>query len=242
MANAAIILAAGRGARIQDLVSDKVLAPLAGRPVIAYSVAAFQQSGSVTQIVIAYRDPAQREALATALANIGEGLPKDLIWVPGGTERQDSVLAGLQALPDSTELVFIHDAARPLLTPQTIRALAAAAQKSGAACLARRVTDTIKQTAPVGPVGSEAVSLRTVDRARLWAVETPQVFSRDLIVTAYQKVRAAGLHVTDDTSALEASGHPVTLIESRTPNPKLTTPADLAYLEYLVKSPTEALQ
>lgn len=231
MAHAALLLAAGRGSRIQEVFSDKVLAPLRGRPVIAYSAAAFRKSPEISLLAVTYRDETQKAALAAAVHSTG-WQPKEIIWIQGGNERQDSVLHGLQALPTETELVFIHDAARPMLTPKIIGTLAAAATKTGAACLARRVTDTIKETAPEA---ESPTPLRTIDRSRLWAMETPQVFRYTLILAAYEKAHASGQIITDDTASLEAAGDPVTLVENPHPNPKLTTPADHAYLEYLLQ-------
>ena len=96
---------------------------------------------------------------------------------------------------------------------------------------AHRVTDTIKDHRGEG-------RLRTLDRKHLWAMETPQVFSRDLIVRAYAHVAKRKLAITDDAAAVEAIKHPVALLENPRPNPKLTTPADLAYLEFLLVAPT----
>lgn len=241
MSNAALILAAGRGRRIQEITSDKILASVAGRPVIALSLEAFARSGCVTTFAIVYRDEAQRQALQPLVDSAAINTIK-VIWVAGGTERQDSVLNGLEALPEETRLVFIHDAARPLITAQTIRHLGEKAAATGAACLARRVTDTIKQVQSTGDPGNDAFQLRTIDRSLLWAVETPQVFERKRILEAYRKIRQTGRFVTDDTAALEESGQPVALVESSSPNPKLTTASDIAYIEYLVKLRTETLQ
>ena len=99
-----------------------------------------------------------------------------------------------------------------------------------AVVLARRVTDTIKQRSGEG-------RLKTLDRAALWAMETPQVFARDLITRAYARVFSRGLKITDDAAAVELLGHPVALLENPHPNPKLTTPADLAYFEFINASP-----
>jgi 2-C-methyl-D-erythritol 4-phosphate cytidylyltransferase len=241
MPNAAIILAAGRGQRIQSLTSDKALIPLAGRPAITYSVQAYLQSGQISRMAIIYRDPAQQAALHHALA-AAHLSPPNILWIRGGEERQDSVLAGLRALPQETQLVFIHDAARPLLTPENVRALASEAQKSGAACLAHRVTDTIKEIPPSSDPSGHTTPVQTIDRSRLWAVETPQVFQHSLILAAYEEVKRSGRSITDDTSALETSNHPITLLQSPTPNPKLTHPADAAWIEYLLQLRTEALQ
>ncbi len=201
---------------------------------IAYSAAAFRQSAAVDLLAVTYRDEPQKSALAEAVH--AEGWPtKSIIWIQGGNERQDSVLHALRSLPAETQLVFIHDAARPMLTPNLITELARAATETGAASLARRVSDTIKETASAEtPSTSAPRPLRTIDRSRLWAMETPQVFRHSLILSAYEEARATGRLITDDTAALEPSAHPIALIEAPHPNPKLTTPADIPYLEFLL--------
>lgn len=240
--DAAILLAAGRGTRARAATADKILAPLAGRPVLAWSVEAFVQSGRFASIAAVYRDKVQQAELRRAIESI---IPQNinLIWVQGGAERQDSVLAGLEALPDGTGYVFIHDAARPLLTPKTIERLAAAVRESGAASVARPVTDTIKQAASAGErEPSAGAILRTIDRSSLWAMETPQVFQRQQILTAYREIIASGRSVTDDTAALEGKGTPIALVESDGPNPKLTRDTDFPWVEYLLQQRTEALR
>ncbi len=217
---AAILLAAGHGRRMQGAVTDKVLAPLAGRPVFAHSAAAFMASGIADYYVVVYRDQRQMLAL-TACA------PTPSALVRGGRERQDSVMQALAALPDDIAHVFIHDCARPLIRPEQLLALHKIVRREHAAVLAHRVTDTIKEHSGEG-------RLRTLDRARLWAMETPQVFARDLIVRAYAQVAARDLRVTDDAAAVEQLRHPIALLENPHPNPKLTTPADLAWLEFLL--------
>lgn len=234
MPHAALLLAAGKGTRIHNILADKVLAPLGGRPAIAYSAEAFRHSGCVQSLVVVYRDKAQRDALGESLT--GVGWPAGTIrWIAGGEERQDSVLSGLREIPPGTDLVFIHDAARPLITAEAIQRLEKAAARTGSAVLARRVSDTIKETAVGGPAPAEGVRLATVDRSRLWAMETPQVFRHGLIFPAYEAAEAQRMRVTDDAAALEAAGHPIVLVESSSPNPKLTTSPDLAYIEYLLK-------
>ncbi len=220
---AVILLAAGTGSRMNGAVPDKVLAPLAGRPVFAHSVAAFMTSSIADFYVVVYRDPRQMtELMAYA--------PTPSALVQGGRERQDSVMQALAALPDDIAHVFIHDCARPLVRPEQLVALHKIVRREGAVVLAHRVTDTIKQH-------RDDARLRTLDRSRLWAMETPQVFSRRLIVQAYARVATRRLHVTDDASAVEGLGHPIALLENQHPNPKLTTPADLEYLEFLCAKP-----
>lgn len=223
MRNAAILLAAGSGRRMQGLVADKVLAPLAGKPVFAHSVAAFLESGVADFYAIVYRDQRQMTELSAYA-------PTPSVFVRGGRERQHSVANALEALPADIGHVFIHDCARPLVRAEQLVALHKIVQIENAAVLAHRVTDTIKQHSGNG-------QLKTVDRTNLWAMETPQVFTRELITRAYAKVMDKELSITDDAAAVELLHHPVALLENPHPNPKLTTPADLAYIEFLFNNP-----
>ncbi|MDE3083744.1 MAG: 2-C-methyl-D-erythritol 4-phosphate cytidylyltransferase [Verrucomicrobiota bacterium] len=218
---AAILLTAGRSQRMRGAVADKILAPLAGRPVFAHSAAAFQASGVADFYVIVHRDTSQLYALMAYA-------PTPSTFVRGGAERQDSVARALEALPDGIDHVFIHDCARPLVRAEQLVALHKIARRSGAVVLAHRVGDTIKER----PGGGR---LRTLDRSRLWAMETPQVFRRGLIARAYAHVAKKKLRITDDAQAVEFLGESVVLLENPHPNPKLTTPADLAYLEFLLE-------
>lgn len=220
---AAILLAAGSGSRMQGAVADKVLAPLAGRPVFSWSAAAFMQSAIADLYVIVYRDQHQ-------MLELSAYAPTPSVLVHGGRERQDSVTAALAALPADIEHVFIHDCARPLIRPEQLVALHKIVRREHAVVLAHRVVDTIKEH-------RADARLRTLDRSKLWAMETPQVFSRDLIAKAYARVAEKKLHITDDAQAVEQLGHPIALLENTTPNPKLTTPADLQYLEFLLNKP-----
>jgi len=217
---AAILLAAGSSRRMSGSVPDKILAPLAGKPVFAHSAATFLRSGVIDTFVVTYRDQHQ-------LLELSAYAPTPTLFVRGGAERQDSVAAALAELPDSVDYVFIHDCARPLVQVEQLVALHKIVRTEDAVVLAHRVTDTIKKHRGEG-------QLRSLDRDRLWAMETPQVFSRELILRAYAKVAAKKLRITDDASAVELLKHPVALLENTYPNPKLTTPADLPYLEFLL--------
>jgi 2-C-methyl-D-erythritol 4-phosphate cytidylyltransferase len=201
-------------------VPNKVLAPVAGRPVFAYSAAAFAESGVADLYVVVYRDRSQMTELS-AFA------PTPSLLVKGGRERQDSVMAALEALPRDIDYVFIHDCARPLIRPEQLVALLKLVHRKQAAVLAHRMTDTVRERLASG-------RLRTLDRSRLWAMETPQVFAKKLIERAYKRVRERGRVVTDDASAVELLGHPVALLENAHSNLKLTSPRDLAYLEFLL--------
>jgi 2-C-methyl-D-erythritol 4-phosphate cytidylyltransferase len=222
---AAILLAAGSGRRMDGVVGDKVLAPLAGRSVFAYSGAAFAASGVADYYVIVYRDQRQMTALAAHA-------PTPSVLIKGGRERQDSVMNALAALPDDIEHVFIHDCARPLVRPEQLVALLKIVRRENAVVLAHRVTDTIKEH-------HGDARLKTLNRDKLWAMETPQVFERTLIEEAYQKVARKGLRITDDAAAVELLAHPIALLENPYPNPKLTTPIDIAWLEFLLTHPQD---
>jgi len=216
---AAILLAAGRGRRMTGAVADKILAPLAGKPVFAHSAAAFVRSGAVDFFVVTYRDQRQ-------MVELSAYAPTPTLFVPGGAERRDSVAAALAELPDDVSHVFIHDCARPLIRAEQIVALHKIVRREGAVVLAHRVTDTIKEHRGEG-------RLRDLPRDRLWAMETPQVFARDLIVRAYAKAATVRKPITDDAAAVELLGHSVALLENPYPNPKITVPADLPWIEFL---------
>jgi 2-C-methyl-D-erythritol 4-phosphate cytidylyltransferase len=220
---AAILLAAGSGSRMRGVVEDKVLAPLAGKTVFAHSAAAFMMSGVADLYVVVYRDRPQMLALS-AIA------PTPCLLIRGGRERQDSVCQALAALPADIDYVFIHDCARPLVLPERLVELHKCVRRDKAVVLARRVADTIKEAG-----GAGGRRLKTLDRSRLWATETPQAFERALIDRAYARVRERGARVTDDAAAVELLGRPVVLLENADPNPKLTTPEDLAYVEHLLR-------
>lgn len=214
-------------------VPDKVLAPLKAKPVILHSIEAFLESAAVNHICLVYRDEPQRWAIQSALTRLDTGAVA-ISWTQGGPTRQASVLNGLESLPPETRLVFIHDGARPLLRAATIVQLGEQANREGAACLAHRVVDTIKRRPP--GEATDRLHLEDLDRNRLWAMETPQVFQREAILQAYRQIEQTGAKVTDDAAAVNACGGIVSLLNNPHPNPKITTPADLAYAEWLLNS------
>jgi 2-C-methyl-D-erythritol 4-phosphate cytidylyltransferase len=221
----AIIVAAGKGTRMGPNV-DKLFLEVAGRPVVAHTWERFAAVGCVDEIVLVVRDGMQAafEELAVQYELI-----KPFRLVVGGAERQDSVWNGLQALSSASEIVAIQDGARPCTSELVITATVAAARGMGAAVAAQPVTDTIKESSD-----GKLIS-RTLERSRLWAVQTPQAFRVDVLRHALSVVRERGLQVTDDTTACEFIGQPVKLVASATPNPKVTTPADVPYIELLLR-------
>lgn len=211
MSCTAILVAAGSSRRMGF---DKLAAPIGGVPVLARTLAAFMDCGEISGIILV--TPPERMALLDE-----KSFTKPVIRMDGGAERHLSVAAGLAAVPTGMELIAVHDAARPFVSQIDLLAVIAAARQHEAATLARRVTDTLKRA------DAANFTAAPVPREHLWSIETPQVFRADLIYAAYRHVLENNLPVTDETSALEAIGMKTKLIPSTSPNPKITTPADL---------------
>jgi 2-C-methyl-D-erythritol 4-phosphate cytidylyltransferase len=225
--NSAILVAAGRGTRM-GAGEDKLFLEIAGRPVVAHTWQRFNDTACIDEIILVVRE--DQVPRFTELARRC-AFAKPYRLVVGGAERQDSVWNGLAALAPESEWVAIHDAARPCTPADLIAAVLAAARESGAAVAARPVTDTLKES----PDGRTIA--RTVDRAKLWSVQTPQAFSVAVIRRAIQTARDQGLTLTDDTAACELIGQPVYLVSSPAPNPKVTLPGDLPFIASLLQKP-----
>jgi len=216
----AIVVAAGRSSRMGGL--DKLFAPLGGRPLLARTLAAFQECSAVRRIVLVLA--AENLARGLALAE-EEGLSKVRTVCLGGRRRQDSVWEGLECLGPCAWVV-VHDGARPLVTPQLIEEGLAAARETGAAVCALPAHETVKRVDEQGRV------LRTLDRRRLWLVQTPQVFRYDILREAHERSRRTA---TDDAALVERLGHRVQVYPGSPRNLKVTTPEDLALAEALLK-------
>lgn len=212
----AIIVAAGRGTRMGMADNKPYLKLIGDQPVLAYSLLAFEQCASISTIAIVVA--AGEEQLATAVVR-QLGLRKVAAIVPGGAERQDSVFNGLSVI--QTEGVLIHDAARPLITPEEIAACCLAAETYGAAALGVRVKDTIKVADEDGFIAS------TPARHLLWSIQTPQAFKREELLEAHREAREQGRAATDDAMLLEQLGRKVAIVEGSYSNLKITTPEDL---------------
>ena len=217
----AVIVAAGSASRMGGI--DKVMAPLGGEPMIVRTVRAFQNCDAIASIVIV-----TREDLIRPIAGLCKDMDKVTAVVAGGSSRQESVHLGLNALPKGTKLAAVHDGARPLISWQVIDRVVRAANTYGAAAPAIPVKDTIKVVA--GGLVQE-----TPDRARLQAVQTPQVFDFDLLRGALKKAEADGAQVTDDCSAVERTGMKIKIVEGDERNLKVTTPMDLKIAELLLE-------
>ncbi len=222
----AIIVAAGASARM-GAQGDKLFLPVAGRPLLAYAWQRLDSAPFIGEIILVVREGRQ-SAFADLAATCGFTKPFRL--VPGGRQRQDSVWNGLEALSPAAEIVAIQDAARPCASLALIEATIQAARQNGAAVAAQPVSDTIKWS-------DDGVSIsRHLERARLWAVQTPQTFRVEIIRRALRAVREAGAQVTDDTAACEWIGQAVKLVNVPGPNPKVTVPGDVPYVEMLLRA------
>jgi 2-C-methyl-D-erythritol 4-phosphate cytidylyltransferase len=218
----AVLVAAGSSRRMGF---DKILTPLAGEPLVRHTTRAFELCADVREIVVVCareREASIREALADA--------KKVVAFVPGGKTRQESVTNGLAALAPDAEFVAVHDAARPLITPDLISRCLAAAAEHGAATVAEPVTDTLQRADDAG------CCAEVVDREGLWRMQTPQIFRVAELRRAMDAVRAAGVSVTDETSALRRLGGHVFLVENADWNFKVTYPRDVALAEFILQS------
>jgi len=222
----AIIVAAGRSTRMGGN-TDKLFLELHGAPVVAHTWRRFNEAACIDEIVLVVRDGMQ--AGFAEFARKYRFL-KSFRFAPGGDQRQDSVWNGLAALSPGTEIVAIQDAARPCTSQNLIAATIEAARQIGAAVAAQPITDTIKES------GTGQLIERTLDRTRLWSVQTPQTFRLEVIKRALAEVRRRGVSVTDDTAACELIGQPVKLVVSAEPNPKVTRPEDLPLVEAILRN------
>ncbi|MFO1485670.1 MAG: 2-C-methyl-D-erythritol 4-phosphate cytidylyltransferase [Verrucomicrobiaceae bacterium] len=217
----AIIVAAGSSKRMGF---NKLLAPLAGEPVLKRTLNAFQRCAAIDEIIVVAGDAVRAEIELWRAS----GLSKIVQVISGGAERHLSVHAGLQALNPACDIVAVHDGARPLISENQITRCVEAAKTQQAVACARPMTETLKRCDSDGRI------TESIDRANAWIMETPQVFKRDLLVRAYEAVIRDHLHVTDEVSAVQHLGEPVFAIENAGLNPKITFPADIVLAQRFV--------
>jgi 2-C-methyl-D-erythritol 4-phosphate cytidylyltransferase len=211
----AVIVAGGSS---QRMGFDKLLALLGDKPVLAHTIEAFERTDSVKEIILVAR--AERVAEFQELVRQSD-FKKVRRVVAGGMHRQDSVRAGLEGLDASADYVAVHDAARPLVMPEQIERVLEVAREHGAAALAEPITDTLKRADENGLVTGG------VSRDGLYAMQTPQIFARELLERAYANVAEKNLSVTDEVSAVEHLGAKVVLVPNDEWNVKITYPRDL---------------
>ena len=227
MTAAAIIVAAGSGQRFGN--TGKSFAMVAERPMAWWSLTAAANSPAVGELVLVCA-PHSWEAAETVCSNIST--EKSIRLVLGGDRRQDSTLAGLQAVSAGIEIVAIHDAARPLVSSALFDAVIAAAGQHGAAIAAVPISDTIKRVAGQQVIG-------TIPREDLVSVQTPQAFDRLLLLAAFDRASTLGIDVTDEASLIEHAGGAVRIVPGSATNMKVTFPDDLAIVEALMQTVKE---
>lgn len=216
---------------------NKLLLPLAGRPLLAWTLDAALACSAVRWIGIVGQ-PVDADAIAALVAEACQGStaispPTPVVWIEGGDTRQDSVRRGLAALPKDAEQVLIHDGARCLVEPDLLyrccEALGEAILAGAGIIAATPVTDTIKEVGEGGRIRA------TPDRSLLWAAQTPQGFGVGPLRQAHAKAEAEGWTVTDDGALFERLGWPVQVLDAPPSNIKVTTPFDLTVAEAVLR-------
>lgn len=222
----AVVVAAGSGSRMGPGVLPKPYLSLAGQPVLARALAAFEAAPQIAGVIVVAAAEHVDRCERTVVHPFG--LRKVRRIVAGGASRQASVARGLGAVPNEAEWIAVHDGARPLLTPDLIDRCLAAARRTGAAIAGLPVKETIKSVTPAGLVAV------TPPREALWSVQTPQVFRAAWLREAHARSAPQALTATDDAALVEALGYPVAVVPGDPANVKITTPEDLAVAEAFI--------
>ncbi|MBE6622098.1 MAG: 2-C-methyl-D-erythritol 4-phosphate cytidylyltransferase [Ruminococcaceae bacterium] len=221
--NSAIIVAGGIGSRAMTDGSTKQMAPLLGIPVVARTIAVFESCRFIHEIIVVARED---EIPLYDQMQVTYGWHKVVAVVAGGETRQESVLRGFKSISDKSDFVYIHDAARCLVTQKMIADVGHAAVFHGAAIAAHRASDTVKT--------EEGKTLSTLDRSKVWLAQTPQVFMTDLYRAAAYSALKDGSKVTDDAMMAETLGFSVIPVECGTENIKITHPIDFVIAEAIL--------
>ena len=225
MKTVAIVVGGGKGTRIKGNLPKQFLM-LEGKPIVAHAIEKFEKCELIDEIILVV--PEDYLGYSTQKVVDKFGFRKADKIVPGGEERQDSVYAGLKACPAGTSIVVIHDAVRPLISFDKIAASVRLCAEKKAVVLAVPPKDTIKR-------GENGLIVTTLDRSKLWLIQTPQVFDYGLILEAHEKAREEGFAGTDDSVLVERLGKEVTILEGDYSNIKITTEEDLALAETLIR-------
>lgn len=223
----AIIVAGGKGKRMGADMNKQYLL-LDGKEVVARTLEVFQSSDEVDEIILVSPESEVEFCRQSIVSKYG--LSKVVKIIPGGAERQDSVYNGLVSCNVRTEIVLIHDGARPFVTEEMIRKSVKYAREIGACSVGMPVKDTIKV------LDYNNFAVETPDRKNLYAVQTPQTFKYEIILNAHKNARTNGSLATDDTMLVEELGHRVKFIEGSYANIKITTPEDLVFAEAMLKA------
>ena len=224
----AIIAAAGIGTRMGcESGTTKQQITLCGMPIIVRTLKAFEESEYINEIIVVARED---EIPLYEKYTADYALTKITAVVSGGETRQDSVLRGFEAISDKSDFVAIHDGARCLITAEKINSVLTEAFRCGAATAATHVTDTVKRA------NSKNYITETIDRRELWLAQTPQIFKTELYRAAAYVAKDEGFTATDDNTLAEHVGFDVKLVDCGTDNIKITTQADLAIAEVILRN------
>jgi 2-C-methyl-D-erythritol 4-phosphate cytidylyltransferase len=221
-----IVPAAGIGKRMGNAVAKQFL-PLGERPLLAHTLLAFQRASEIDEIIPVL----SREDMESCLSAIIEQfhITKVKTLVAGGKERQESVLHGIRKLSKDASVVLVHDGVRPFVTPEMIRETVEHAKKGECVTVAVPIKDTIKA------VNEQGFVHQTLERDRLWAIQTPQAFPAHVLVRAHEEAASKRRFATDDATLVEQAGFAVRVIMGSYDNIKITTPEDLLLAEEILK-------
>lgn len=223
----AIVVAAGSGSRMNAGINKQYML-LGGKPVLAYTLEAFERSELISEIIVVINNEEHKQFEDCILIPYKFSKIKSVTY--GGSTRQESVYNGLIKVTEEIEIVAVHDGARPFVTPDIISNSITAAERSGAACTGVPVKDTIKKA------DQNRIVEETPDREFLWAIQTPQTFKKEILINAHEKAKADGFSGTDDSVLVERLGYKVQMVMGSYSNIKITTPEDLAFAEALIMS------
>ncbi|HVF56650.1 MAG TPA: 2-C-methyl-D-erythritol 4-phosphate cytidylyltransferase [Pyrinomonadaceae bacterium] len=228
--NVAIVAAAGQGTRAGGSRA-KQFREISGTPIIIHTLRRFEQCAAIGEVLVVVPAGEAAEVLALVAEH---GLRKVARVVAGGATRTESVWRGLQMIRAATaKVVAVHDGVRPFVTPEEIASVVGEAERSGAAILAARAVDTIKEV-------EDGRVVRTLERARLWHAQTPQCFRYDILRRAYERALAEKLEATDDSALVERLGASISIVEGGARNIKITRPEDIALAEIMLKRGQES--
>jgi len=223
----AIVPAAGRGERMKREKVSKQYLPLGGRPILVHTLLVFENCPAVEEIILAVGEEEIDYCWQAIVKRFG--LRKVKRVVPGGERRQDSVYNALQMVKQDCGIVLIHDSVRPFVTGEILQRTIEETKMHKAVATAIPVTDTIKEGNGLGFVE------RTLNRARLWSIQTPQGFEINVLKEAYSRAQEENFYGTDEASLVERIGYPVKVIEGSHENIKITTPEDLIIAEAILR-------
>ena len=222
MLASAIIPAAGSGKRFGE---KKQLKELSGRPLIHYTLTPFLESSVIGDIIIAAQKK-DFDKLAYVVDSIAT--EKKISIIEGGDTRQGSISNALAQINSNTDYVCVHDAARPFVSRELIEKLINALKTCDAVTVGRKSTDTLKEC-------TDGIVSRTIDRKKIWQVQTPQAFTKEVIMNAYELAEKQNIFATDDSSLVEQAGYQVNIINDSSINLKITTKEDWIMAEALLR-------